>query len=220
LKSKVGVLVVDGHPFFRSGISQWLNRQAEFYCCGEAESLQSGRRAVHELKPEIVLIELQLGDGNGLDLVAEMTRQFPDTKFIALSHRDESMFAERALQAGARGYVMKSEAVHTVLLAMQTARRGELFVSRSMGARLLHNLNPKRGGPQDRLSMLSDRELQVFQLLGSGSTTREIAEALSISPKTVETYREHLKAKLLVADGEALRTSAELWVREGVFKAP
>jgi DNA-binding NarL/FixJ family response regulator len=206
------VVVIDDHPFFRSGLVAWLNQQPGFVCCAQAGSYASGRTAIESTPADVVLLDLQLGDGDGMSLASELSALYPNMRFIILSQRDESTYAHRPLKAGARGYVMKGEATDTVLLAMQTVMRGEVFVSRSVGARLLHNLFPDPVAAKGELSLLSDRELQVFQMIGSGCKNREIAEGLKISAKTVDTYREHLKIKLKLMDGEALRQAAEKWV--------
>ena len=213
--NKTRVLVVDDHPFFRNGIIQWLNQQETLTCCSEAGTVAEARRAVAELRPDVVLLDLRLGDGDGLDLIRELSETHPQTRIVALSQLDEDTYAHRALRAGARGYVMKSEATETALSAIQTALSGETYVSRRVAARLTHNLFPDPASSSPELARLSDRELQVFQLLGSGSSTREIAERLKISPKTVETYREHLKEKLRLPDGAALMRAATLWVEKG-----
>jgi DNA-binding NarL/FixJ family response regulator len=170
---------------------------------------------VAELRPDVVLLDLRLPDGDGMDLIRELSETHPQTRIIALSQLDEDTYAHRALRAGARGYVMKSEATETALSAIQTALRGETYVSRRVAARLTQNLFPDPASSSPELARLSDRELQVFQLLGSGSSTREIAERLKISPKTVETYREHLKEKLRLSDGATLIRAATLWVEKG-----
>jgi DNA-binding NarL/FixJ family response regulator len=217
--SKTRILVADDHPFFRSGLIQWLQQQPALTCCGEADSLAAARQAVAELQPDVVLFDLRFGDGEGLDLIRELSDTHPGVRVIVLSQYDEDVFAHRALRAGARGYIMKSEATETVLTAVQTVLRGEVYVSRHVGARLMHNLFPDPAASQPEIAALSDRELQVFELLGSEFGTREIAERLKISPKTVETYREHLKIKLHFPDGAALVKAAKSWVEKGKLGA-
>jgi len=213
--NKTRVMVVDDHPFFRTGIVQWLNQQKLLTCCGEAGSAAEARRAVDQLKPEVILMDLRLGDGDGLDLIREFTETHPKIRIVALSQSDEDTYAHRALRAGARGYLMKSEATETVLTAIQTALRGDTYVSHRMIARLTTNLFPDPASNELDLAKLSDRELQVFKLLGMGCSVREIAERLKISPKTVETYREHLKEKLRLRDTQALLRAATIWVERG-----
>ena len=212
---KTRVLMVDDHPLFRSGLAVWLAQQPDLICCGEADSIASAREAIARFEPEVVLLDLRLGDGDGLDLAREVRETHPSVRIVALSQNDELFYAHRALQAGVRGYVMKSEATEVLHTAITTVARGEIYVSRPVAARLLHNLFPDPTAPMRDLAHLSDRELQVFQLLGAGLATRQIAERLKISPKTVDTYREHLKDKLQLADGRALVAAATRWVEEG-----
>lgn len=215
MTDKVRILVVDDHPFFRRGLVDWLNQQEEMVCCGEASSAAATRAACERLQPAVVLLDLQLEDGDGLDLVSELSDRYPSMRILILSHRDESIYAHRALRAGARGYVMKSEATETVLAAVRTVLSGDIHVSRSVGARVLQRLFPDPSSSGPELARLTDRELQVFQLLGSGCGTREIATILKISPKTVETYRENLKHKLGLGDAAALLKAAAHWVADG-----
>ncbi len=212
---KIRVLVVDDHPFFRSGLAQWLNQQERVICCGEAGSVGEARRVVAELQPDVVLMDLRLGDGEGLELIRELAPQQPQLRIVALSQFDENNYAHRALQAGARGYLMKSEATETVLAAIHTVMQGRIHLSPRMAANLLQNIFPDPVSPTVDLAKLSDRELQVFQLLGAGLSTLEIGKRLKISPKTVETYRQHLKEKLGAADGSALLRVATVWVESG-----
>ncbi|MFO1500918.1 MAG: response regulator transcription factor [Verrucomicrobiota bacterium] len=215
MTQKARILVVDDHPFFRRGVVQWLNQQDEVFCCGEADSVLTARAAVAELQPDVVLLDLHLTGGDGLDLIQDISSAHPAARIIVLSQRDEDVYAHRALRAGARGYVMKSEATETVLEAIATVLRGEPYVSRPVAARALHKLFPDPLASTPEIARLSDRELQVFQLLGADCSTREISSVLKISPKTVETYREHLKQKLDLPDSDALLAAATRWVSEG-----
>jgi DNA-binding NarL/FixJ family response regulator len=216
--NNVRILVVDDHPFFRKGVVAWLEQQPGFQVCGQAGSLAEARHAIAQFAPAVLLLDLHLRDGEGLDLLPELADKHPELRTIVLSQCDEDAFAHRALRAGARAYVMKSEATEVLLLAIHAALRGDVFVSRSVSARLLDNLFPDLAAKNPNLARLSDREIQVFQLLGSGSSNREIAVTLSISIKTVETHREHLKEKLLLPDAEQLIRAARHWVRSGEFK--
>jgi len=209
------VLVVDDHPFFRSGVISWLERQAGLAPCGEAGTVFETREAVEALRPDIVLMDHRLTEGDGLDLLRELIDRHPAVRIIVLSQADEDVFAHRAGRAGARGYVMKSEATDVLLAAIQTVLRGGLHLSRRAAARMMQNLFPDPAGAGSDLARLSDRELQVFQLLGAGSGVTEIADSLKISPRTVETHRERLKAKLGVLDAAALLRLATIWVEQG-----
>jgi DNA-binding NarL/FixJ family response regulator len=215
MDQKTRVLVVDDHPFFRTGIVQWLNQQSDLTCVGEAGNIAQARKAIDELKPDVVLLDLHLPDGDGLDLCAELCQERPGTRILCLTHRDENTFAHRALRNGARGYVMKSEATETVHAGIRAVMKGDIFVSRQVAARALHNLFPDPASATPDLAKLSDRELQVFQLIGAGCGNREVSETLKISPKTVETYRERLKEKLNLADATALAKAATHWVEHG-----
>jgi DNA-binding NarL/FixJ family response regulator len=215
---KIGVFIVEDHPFFRSGLAQWLNQQEEVTCCGEAGSVGEALLAVAETQPDVILMDLRLGDGEGLELITGVIREHPQIRIIVLSQFDEDIYAHRALKAGARGYLMKSEATEAVLTAIGTVMRGEIHLSPRMAARLLQNIFPDPASQTLNLAKLTDRELQVFQLLGGGLSTLQIGRHLKISPKTVETYREHLKDKLGLADASALLRAATLWVESGRFE--
>ncbi|MEN9674485.1 MAG: Nitrogen regulation protein [Verrucomicrobiota bacterium] len=209
------ILVVDDHPFFRSGLVQWLNQQDAVTCCGEAGSVAEASSTVRELQPDAVLMDLRLGDGEGLELIRTLSPHYPQMRFLALSQFDEDLYAHRALQAGARGYLMKSEATETVLGAIETVMNGGIHLSPKTSVRLLENIFPDPLSKTLNLAKLSDREFQVFRMLGCGRSTIEIARHLGISPKTVETYREHLKVKLSLGDAAALVRAATLWTESG-----
>ena len=215
---KIRVLIVEDHPFFRSGLVQWLNQQDGVTCCGEAGCLLEARQAVADLLPDVILMDLRLGDGDGLDLIAEIAKTHPLIRCLALSQFAEDFYAHRALKAGARGYLMKSEATEAVLTAIETVMNGGIHLSPRMAARLLQNIFPDSASRALDLAKLTDRELQVFQLLGSGLSTIEISKHLKLSPKTIETYREHLKDKLALSDASALLRAATLWVESGQFE--
>lgn len=211
------MFVVDDHTFFRSGVLAWLNKQPNVKCCGEADSIVAARKGLPEANPDVLLLDLKLKDGDSLAFCAEIAEQFPQLRILILSQADEEVFAHRMLQAGARGYVMKSEATETVLQAIETVLRGDVYLSRVVSARLLQNLFPDPASNSPDLARLSNRELQVFQMLGTGSRSSEIAAALNISPKTVDTYREKLKEKLGCTTSAALVRAAKTWVETGRF---
>ena len=212
---KIRVLIVEDHPFCRSGLAQWLNQQEGVTCCGEAGSVREARKVMAETPHDVILMDLRLGDGEGLELITEVIREHPQIRIIALSQFDEDTYAHRALKAGARGYLMKSEATEAVLTAIETVLRGGIHLSPRMSVRLLQNIFPDPASRTLDLAKLTDRELQVFQLLGGGLSTIEIGKYLKLSPKTVETYREHLKDKLFLAHAPALLRAATLWVESG-----
>ena len=176
-KKKIRVLVVDDHPFFRSGIVEWINRHPTLTCCGEADTVAAARSAAARLRPDIVLLDLRLPDGDGLELIRDLLEDCPDVRVIALSQYDEITYAHRALQAGARGYIMKSAATDAVLAAIEAVFHGEVYLSRAVAARLTHNLFPDPASIVSDLTRLSDRELEVFQMLGAGCRRRDLSGA-------------------------------------------
>ena len=212
---KIRILIVDDHPFFRSGLVHWLNQQERVTCCGEAGSVAEAWSAVAELQPDVILMDLRFGDGEGLELIRELAPKYPQMRFVALSQFDEDLYAHRALQAGARGYLMKSEATETVLAAIETVMQGHLHLSPEMSAKLLQNMFPDPLSKTLNMAKLTDREFQVFELIGCGRSTAEIATHLKLSGKTVETYREHLKEKLGLGAGSALLRAATVWTESG-----
>ena len=207
------VLVVDDHPLLREGVIQLINRQADLACCGEADSVATARQTIAAAQPDLVLLDLRLGDGDGLDLIKSLKAQFADLRILVLSQCDELQYAERALRAGARGFVMKQEASQEVIEGIRTVLRGELFVSRRVGVLVLQKLMaPQTPEARHEVEKLSDRELHIFQLLGAGLGVRAIAEQLNVSVKTVETHRENIKHKLGVDTAPELVQFAADWL--------
>lgn len=216
-KTKTRVLVADDHPFLRVGLSHLINKEADMTVCGEAENVAGVRSGVEREKPDILLTDLCLGDSDGLDLIKGLKAQFPNLPILVLSQQDETLFAERVLRAGARGYIMKERATQDVMEGIRTILGGDLYVSRKVAALAMRKL--VEGGAEvpatagSEIAGLSDRELQVFRLLGAGKGTMEIAEALKLSHKTIETYRENIKRKLGLPNATALIHRATEWVQ-------
>jgi len=210
---KPRVLVADDHPLFREGLVQLINRETDLCCCGETDTVAATQTAVASLKPDLLVLDLRLKDGDGLELIKTLKSRFPKLAILVVSQHDETLYAERALRAGARGYVMKEEAAEEVRLAVRTLLKGDLFVSRKMSVlalhKLLNNVADSRGNYIERLT---DRELQVFQLLGAGKGTADIAGELKLSPKTIETHRENIKHKLGLRNAVDLLCHAVHWV--------
>lgn len=213
------ILVVDWIPAFRAGLIHWLSQEPDLVGCGEADSIAAARLAVAASHPDLVLVDLKLPDGDGLDLLREWTDGQAVVRALVFSDLDEEVYAHRALRAGARGYIMKHADRDQVLEAIRMVLRGKVFLSGSVAAQLPDHLFPDPLGSTPELARLSDRELQVFRLLGSGVRTAEIAKRLKLSPKTVETHREHLKDKLGFRSGTALVRAATLWVDKGIAPA-
>ena len=199
------VLVVDDHPIVREGIGQLLAGQPDLALCGEATDVSSGRRAALELVPDVAVIDLSLGRQSGLELIEALARELPGLPMLALSMHDESLYARRALQAGARGYIMKQEGTALLLQALRTVLLGEVYVSAAVNASLLRSLAPGRITASG-MGELTNRELEVYRLVGAGVGTRDIARQLHLSSKTIETHRANIKQKL------GLSTAAELVV--------
>jgi DNA-binding NarL/FixJ family response regulator len=205
--SKSRVMLVEDHPIVRQGLAQMINQQSDLMVCCEAERGESALKLIESGKPDVVIVDLTLGDMSGIDLIKEITAKYPQLPVLVLSMHQDSLYAERALRAGARGYVMKEEASETVVIALRKVLNGEIHLGERAKARLLHKLVRSPLGQVDRSSMLerlSDRELEVFRLLGQGFSTRRIAERFNRSIKTVEIYRANIKHKLDLKDAAEL----------------
>jgi DNA-binding NarL/FixJ family response regulator len=212
-KQRYGILIVDDHPLVREGLTQIIKRQSELFCCGEASSVSSVRLAIVALKPSLITLDLRLPDGDGLELIENLTLEHPSIPILVISQCDEMLYAERALKAGARGYVMKERGTDEILTAIRAILSGQLFVSPKINALALQQMvGSKTKEPRNGLTNLTDRELQVLQLLGAGIKTREVAVRLNLSIKTVETHRENIKHKLGIPDAASLVRYAANWV--------
>ncbi len=194
------ILIVDDHPIVRQGLKLMINAEADLVIAGEAQSEQEARDMVRELKPDAVIVDLTLGDGDGFNVVRHLHAHYPEVKVLVLSMHEESVYAERLLAEGASGYIMKQAVTDQLVTALRTVLRGELYLSESLQQRLTR----RAGGDGDLRRRLSVRELQVLSLIGDGQSTREIAEALSLSVKTIESHRAAIKRKL------GLETSAQM----------
>ncbi len=203
--AKRKVFLVDDHPIVRQGLAQLINNEADLIVVGQGEDAYQSLRAIRDAKPDLVLVDVSLKDSDGIELLKELKSQSPDLPALVVSMHDESLYAERALRAGAGGYVMKQEPPQTLLTAIRAVLAGQVYVSSQMGATLLQRMvaGKKRDGglPMDRLT---DRELEIFRMIGAGKTVKEIADKLFLSAKTVEAHREHIKEKL------NFKSSAEL----------
>lgn len=210
------VLIVDDHPIFRNGISQLIDGQTDLEVCGGVSSAPHALSAIDELKPDMLVVDISLNGTNGIELMKSIRAQHPKLPVLIVSMHDENTYAERALRAGARGYIMKAVHSEKVLEAVRRVLEGGMYVSETLGARLLQNLLHRRDGSGDAetsaLDQLSDREIEVFRALGEGKSTREIAWALHLSTKTVETHRAHLKKKLQLNTATELVRAAVEWV--------
>ncbi len=207
------VLIVDDHPLFRHGIVSLIKVEPDFEVCGEAEDAASALAAVKELQPDVVLLDISLCQANGIDLVSELKAAQPGLPVLMLSMHDDSLYALRALRAGASGYVMKREALALVMTALRTVLKGDVYLSPRFSDRLVFKtIQSREGGKGSPIDKLSDRELEVLKLLGTGLGTKDIAEQLTLSVKTVETHRAHVKEKLKLKDAHEMVRFAVEWV--------
>ena len=212
-EKKTNILLVDDHPIVRQGLAELVNQQTDLVVCGQAEDAHQAMKAVKELKPDMAIVDISLKETSGMELIKDLNSQYPDLPVLALSMHDESLYAERALRAGARGYIMKDEATEKVIMAIHKILRGEIYISDKMATKMMRKLvgssTELTTSPVERLS---DRELEVFQLIGKGFGTRQISERLFLSIKTIETYRAHIKEKLHLADSAEMLRYAIQWV--------
>jgi DNA-binding NarL/FixJ family response regulator len=212
-KHRACVLLVDDHPIVREGLATIINQQADLLVCGEAEDAAGALEAVARLEPDAVIVDLSLKRGDGLDLIKELHRRHAALPILVLSMHDESLYVERALRAGARGYLMKQEGTAQVVLALHRILDGDIYVSEAMGKKLLRTFRDRRPDPRTpSIERLSDRELAVFRLIGQGYRTRQIAERLHVSVKTINTYRQHIKEKLELDSATEILRHAIQWV--------
>ncbi len=210
--SKAKVFVVDDHPIVRQGLAQLINRESDLAVCGEAEEAASALQAIAGDKPDLLVIDISLNGPDGLELLKNLRLRYPTLPVLMLSMHDESIYAERALRAGANGYIMKHEAAEKLLSAMRQILNGEIYVSERVANRILHHyISGSPTAKQSPLADLSDRELEVFRLIGEGHSTRTIAEELHLSIKTVESYQAHIKDKLSLKNGRELVQLAIQW---------
>ena len=210
--AKVRVLLVDDHPVLRKGLAQLVSQDPRLVVCGEAEDAPNAIRAIETLQPDFVIMDISLKHGNGIELLKTVKPHFPRLLVLVLSMHDEILYAERSLRAGAVGYLMKDEPAEQLLLAMERVLAGEIFLSDRMKSRMLQQLaNRNSKVPASTLDQLTDRELEVFRLIGAGLTTRRIAEELHLSMHTVQAYREFIKAKLNLRNSTELVQHAFHW---------
>ena len=202
---KKTVFVVDDHPLLRQGLALMINREHDLMVCGEAEEAHTAMREIAVKQPDILIADISLNGPDGLDLLKSLRMLYPTLPVLILSMHDESIYAERSLRARANGYIMKAEATEKVLIAVRRILGGEIYLSDRMANKLLHQyVSGASADVNSRLSALSDRELEVFRLIGEGNSTRQIAEKLHLSVKTVETYQAHIKEKLSLHSGREL----------------
>jgi DNA-binding NarL/FixJ family response regulator len=210
------VLIVDDHPIVRQGLRLMIDLEPDLVVCGEAQSEREARTAIRELQPDVVVVDISLAQGDGLELVRDAHAQHPELPMLVLSMHDELIYAERMLAAGASGYIMKHAASDQLLVALRKVLAGGIYLSEQLEkshARLRNGGDGEgsAGGASDPIERLSNRELQVLSLIGRGMSSREAAEGLGLSVKTVESHRQGLKRKLNLATNAQLLQYAINW---------
>src|SRR5579863_1152899 len=210
--AKKRILVVDDHPIVRQGLALLINREPDMVACGEAEEAMGAMHVLASAKPDVLIVDISLNGPDGLDLLKSIRTTHPILPVLILSMHDESIYAERALRAGANGYIMKAEATEKVMVALRRILSGEIYVSdRIANSMLQHYVRGADLSDHSPVSDLTDRELEVFRLIGKGQGTRQIADALHLSVKTVETHQSHIKEKLCLRTGRELVQHAVQW---------
>jgi DNA-binding NarL/FixJ family response regulator len=211
--NKKKVLIVDDHPLVREGLTDLINKEDDIEVCGWAKDIPHAIKAIKKLNPDVVTLDISLENASGLDLMKDIKARFSGLPVLVLSMHQESIYAERAIRAGAKGYITKHEATKKVIKAIRKVLEGRLYLSEPMKEKLLYSLigkdEPDAGTSQ--IDRLTDRELEVFRLIGRGKETRQIAEQLCLSAKTIETYRSRIKEKLNLSSGSELLRCAFQW---------
>ncbi|HTC52691.1 MAG TPA: response regulator transcription factor, partial [Steroidobacteraceae bacterium] len=206
------VLIVDDHPIVRHGLKRLIDAEPDLVVCGEAQSDREARTAIRELTPDVLIVDVSLAQGDGIDLVREVRAQRPDLPMLVLSMHDETIYAHRLLTAGARGYIMKEAAFDQLLVALRRVLSGAIYLSEAMAATLGGSRDePPPALSADPIGRLSNRELQVLSLIGRGLSSRQAAESLNVSVKTIESHRQSLKRKLNLATNAQLLQYSLKW---------
>jgi DNA-binding NarL/FixJ family response regulator len=210
--AKKRILVVDDHPIVRQGLALLINREPDMVVCGEAEEAMGALHVLASARPDVLIVDISLNGPDGLDLLKSIRATHPTLPVLILSMHDESIYSERALRAGANGYIMKQEATEKVLVALRRILSGEIYVSDRLANKMLkHYITGSGTLRSSSIADLSDRELEVFRLIGEGHGTRQIADELHISIKTVESYQAHIKEKLSLRSARELMQHAIQW---------
>ncbi len=215
--AKRRVMLVDDHPIVRHGMAMLIDEEDDLMVCGESNTASETLTHIARCNPDVAVVDVSLQGASGIDLTKSIKEQYPDLPVLILSMHEESLYAERALRAGARGFVMKQEAAETVLQAIRTVLKGDVYLSERLSSKVLRALVDGPAAEADRFGVdrLSDRELEVFELIGRGYATRRIADALHLSVKTIETHRAHIKQKLKLNNATELTHRAFHWIEAG-----
>lgn len=216
---KVRIMIVDDHPVFRLGLRELINQETDLVVCGEAEDYSMAWNQIQKLEPDMVLVDISLKGRDGISLVKEIGKHYRNTPTLVVSMHDETRFAERSLLAGARGYIMKQETLTSIVTAIRCILGGKIYLSeRLKDAVLTQFATGSRTGDLSPVDKLSDRELEVFRLIGMGFGTNEIAQKLNLSIKTIGSYRERIKEKLNLKSANDLLREAMRWVENEQFE--
>lgn len=214
MSNKAKVMIVEDHPIFRKGLAQLINEEKDMEICGEAQDVIEAWLVLAKVKPDLLIVDLTLKGASGLELIKDVHERMPHLPILVLSMHDESIYAERVLRAGARGYIMKQEMTNKVIVAIRQALAGKMFFSESVVESFLGMMTGKPvASSQNAIDTLSDRELEVFSLIGKGIGRKEIGDKLHVSIKTVGTYREKIKLKLGIKSSPELVRRAVEWVQ-------
>jgi len=213
-ENKTQVLIVDDHPVVRDGLTTIINHEQDLNVCGEADDAQEALKAVTELKPDVVVADISLKNSDGIELTKSIKAGHPKLPVIVLSVHDESVYAERALLAGAKAYLMKDAVSENIVKAIRTVLSGEIYVSNTISKKFLHKIaGDKKGTTKTPIENLSYREFEIFRLIGKGFKASQIARQLHLSTKTIETYRSRIKEKLNLPNAAELLQYSIKWAK-------
>ncbi len=210
---KKSVFLVDDHPAMRQGLKELIDQETDLSVCGQAADIPSAIEGIQKAKPDIAIVDLTLKEASGLELVKDLKVRQADLPVLVLSMHAEGLYAERALKAGARGYIMKEATTENIIKAIRQVLAGEIYLSSDASSKMLKKMAGVGPASAGSVESLSDRELEVFRLIGEGLRTRDIAERLHLSVKTVESYREHIKQKLHLDNAAKLTRAAVEWAQ-------
>lgn len=213
-RTKTAIFVVDDHPLMRQGLAQLINSEPDLMVCGEAEDAPRALKGISITKPDLIIVDISLQGNNGIELTKSIKALYKELPIMILSMHDEYIYAQRVLRAGANAYLMKQEAPEKVIDAIRRTLKGDIYVSEKVGAQILHQIVNGRGASGSPIDQLSDRELEIIQLIGEGKATRDIASSLNVSVKTVESHRAHIKEKLNLKNATELVQYCVQWVEQ------
>jgi len=214
IKDKIKIFIIDDHPIVRDGLTQLINQEKDLMACGEAENAHNAMNAIQSLKPDLVIVDISLQDSSGIELIKDMKQLYPDLYILVLSMHDESFYAERALRAGAMGYVMKQEASEKIIKAIHEILNEKMYISSDITTRMLDKFINSRSSKSlySSIELLTNRELEVFRLIGQGHKTSQIANLLYLSVNTIHTHYSNIKRKLKLKNVVELIRHAVQWV--------